>query len=66
MLSPGKRWCNEYLDCYGTWFASGLGGAHLKMSRLPAELPPNHVSHHLNSLKGANIGDYIGDYYRAY
>ena len=26
----------------------------------------NHLSYSLNSLKGVCIGDYIGDYYRAY
>ena len=25
-----------------------------------------HMSYSLNSLKGGNIGDYIGDYYRGY
>ena len=25
-----------------------------------------YVSYSLNSLKGVNIGDYIGDYYRGY
>ena len=57
MLSAGQLLCNGYLGCYGTWFASGLGGAHLKMSHLPAELPPDHESHNLDSFKGANIGD---------
>ena len=26
----------------------------------------NHLSYSLNSLKGAYVGDHIGDYYRAY
>ena len=25
-----------------------------------------HMSHSLNSLKGDDIGDYIGDYYKVY
>ena len=33
----------------------------------PSKLPyAAHVFHSLNSLKGVYIGDYIGDYYRAY